>query len=220
MRLLTGPDRYRRSLGRGGQERTSRNPGCPTSERRAVLAGSGAFPTLQGSKTSEAERLPEARRDVTIARDPPGSGASRPLLRVLWFRKTVSGPLVTGGLPRTVVGTCQLCARSKRRSGSPSALGVGRSPLRYEADQATGRRPYLVTGAAVFRGSLHAHTLRDKDVGGAFTSAGTFQECYADEDLTCDCSGCADRPCACVTGGRPPQSRRLSFRPSSDAVQE
>ena len=35
-------------------------------ERRAGLAGGTAFPTLQGSKTSEAARLPEARRDVTM----------------------------------------------------------------------------------------------------------------------------------------------------------
>ena len=41
-------------------------PGCPMDERRAGLAGGTAFPTSQGTKTSEAARLPEARRDVTM----------------------------------------------------------------------------------------------------------------------------------------------------------
>ena len=36
---------------------------------------------------SEAERLPEARQDVTVLVISSGSGASRPLLRVLGFRR-------------------------------------------------------------------------------------------------------------------------------------
>ena len=60
------------------------------------------------------------------ARDPPGSGAPRPLLRVLLFPWTVSGLPVTGGLPRGL-GACQLCAlrrgevvAHRTRSGSES----------------------------------------------------------------------------------------------------
>ena len=64
-------------------------------------------------------------------------------------------------------GKCQLCARSKRRSGSPSALGVGRNPSRCETDQ-VGRRSYLVTGAAVLRRPLHAQKLRDEGVRGSY----------------------------------------------------
>ena len=69
----------------------------------------------------------------------------------------VSGPPVTEACLAQTQG-CQLCARSKRRSGSPSALGVDRNPLRYETDE-VGRHLYLVTGAAVLRRSLHAHIL-------------------------------------------------------------
>ena len=41
-------------------------------DRREGLAGGTAFPTSQGSKTSETERLPEARRDVTMLVIPRG----------------------------------------------------------------------------------------------------------------------------------------------------
>ena len=85
-RLLAGLDQHRRSPDAGDQDRTSRNPGCPTDDRRAGLAGGSAFPTSQGSKTSEAERLPVARRDVTMLVISPGSGAESPHLRVLRFR--------------------------------------------------------------------------------------------------------------------------------------
>ena len=76
------------------------------------------------------------------------------------------------------------------------------------------RRPCLETGAAVSRRSLHVHKSRDKGV------APPPPGCYADEDLTCDCSGCADRHrFAC--GGRPaPCCRRVSFRAGSEAAQE
>ena len=72
MRRLAGPDLHRRSPDGGDQDRTSRNPGCPMDDRRAGLAGGTAFPTSQGSKTSEAERLPEAQRDVTVLVIPLG----------------------------------------------------------------------------------------------------------------------------------------------------
>ena len=41
------------------------------------------------------------------------------------------------------------CARSKRRSGSPSATRREGESLRCETDQMKGRHPYLVTRAAV-----------------------------------------------------------------------
>ena len=66
VRRLAGPDLHRRSLDSGGLGRTSRNPGCPTDKSSMSLAGGTAVPTSQGSKTSEAERLPEARQDVTV----------------------------------------------------------------------------------------------------------------------------------------------------------
>ena len=56
-------------------------------------------------------------------------------------------------------GTCQLCARSKRRSGSPSREAESQ---RCETDQVKGRHPYLVTRAAVLWSSLHAHKSGDK----------------------------------------------------------
>ena len=59
-------------------------------------------------------------------------------------------------------GTCQLCARLKRRSGSPSVTRREAESQRCEADQVQGRRPYLVTRAAVLWSSLHAHKSGDK----------------------------------------------------------
>ena len=72
-------------------------------------------------------------------------------------------------------------------------LAGRRNPWRCEAEQARGRRPYLVTGALVLRSSLHANKSGDKDVGGALTRAGISPGCYADEVLICDYSSCADR---------------------------
>ena len=60
-----GCGQHRRSPDRGGQERTSRNPGCPTDEESASLAGGPAVPTSQGSKTSEAGHLSGWGLDVT-----------------------------------------------------------------------------------------------------------------------------------------------------------
>ena len=70
--------------------------------------------------------------------------------------QSVTGPPVTGGLPRMTSGTCQLCARSKRRSGSPSVARREAESQRCETVQVKGRHPYLVTRAAVLWGSLHA----------------------------------------------------------------
>ena len=96
------------------------------------------------------------RSDVRrhYARDLPGSGASRPQLRVL--RR----------------GTCQLCARSKRRSGSPSATRREAESGKCGSDKVQGRHPCLVTRAAVFgvgegvppTATLHAHKSREKSV--------------------------------------------------------
>ena len=68
----------------------------------------------------------------------------------------------TGGLRRMTSGTCQLCARSKRRSGSPSVTRREAESQRCETDQVKGRHPYLVTRAAVLWSSLHAHKSGDK----------------------------------------------------------
>ena len=214
MRPLNVPDRHSSSPERSGWERTSRNPGCPKDDRRAGLAGGTAVPTSQGWKTSEAERLPEARQDVTmlaISRDPehqdliygyPGSAGR--------FTSACHGGPASHNL-----GTCQLCARSKRRSGSPSATRREAESLRCETVQ-VGRHPYLVTRAAVLvvgegvplTATLHAHKSRDEGVGGRLTSAGTSWGCYADEVQTCRFHS----PSVVYDGGRPPYCRRVSFR--------
>ena len=60
---------------------------------------------------------------------------------------SVSGPPVTGGLSRLHSGRVQLCARSKRRNGSPSVTRRVAESMRYGSDQVQGRHPYLVTRA-------------------------------------------------------------------------
>ena len=61
-------------------------PGMSDERQKSRLCGRHCISDLAGSKTSDAERLPEARRDVTVLVIPPLSGASRPLLRVLRFQ--------------------------------------------------------------------------------------------------------------------------------------
>ena len=43
-----GPHQYRRSSERGGEDRTSRNPGCPTDVRTAGIAGGHCNSDLAG----------------------------------------------------------------------------------------------------------------------------------------------------------------------------
>ena len=158
-----GLDQHRRSPDGGGQERTSRNPGCPTDERRAGLAGGTAFPTLQGLKTSDAERLPEARRDVSM-------------LVISWclehhdlsfvhsgsadrFRSACYGRPASHRL-----GTCQLCARSKRRSGSPSVTRRVAESLKVRVRSGSRKAPLSRDQGFVLWSSLHAHKSQDKGV--------------------------------------------------------
>ena len=47
-------------------------PGMSDERQKSRPCGSTAFPTSLGSKTSDAERLPEARRDVTMLEIPRG----------------------------------------------------------------------------------------------------------------------------------------------------
>ena len=61
-------------------------PGMSDERQKSRLCGRHCFSDLAGSKTSDAERLPEAQRDVTVLVIPPGSGAESPHLRVLRFR--------------------------------------------------------------------------------------------------------------------------------------
>ena len=49
-----------------GQERTSRNPGCPTDEETAGLPGGTAFPTSQGLRTSGPVFLSGVMSGVTV----------------------------------------------------------------------------------------------------------------------------------------------------------
>ena len=61
-------------------------PGMSDERQKSRLCGRHCFSDLAGSKTSDAERLPEAQRDVTVLVIPPGSGAESPHLLVLRFR--------------------------------------------------------------------------------------------------------------------------------------
>ena len=106
----------------------------------------------------------------------------------------------------TVLSACQQC-RKKRPSGGPSATPREAEPRKCEAVQATGRVSPLSPpatpkkeGCGVGRrrrtssyGVPFTSTSREVKVSEAVTSVGTSQGCYADEDLTCDYSGCADR---------------------------
>ena len=67
-------------------------------------------------------------------------------------------------------------------------------------------------------GRLKASLSRDKGCGvEAVTSAGTFQGCYAEEVVTCDCSACAVRLLS-VTVGPPVPSARVVRSACSDAT--
>ena len=105
-------------------------------DRRAGFAGG---PAVQGSKTSEAERFPEARQEVTvlaISRDPEQQDLVHAYSgSVDRFRSACYGRPASHRL-----GTCQLCAR--RRSevvAHPHSEWVG-VPLRYGPDKVQGRQ--------------------------------------------------------------------------------
>ena len=156
MRLLAGPDLLRRSPDAGGLERTSRNPGCPTNDRRAGCAGGTAFPTLQGSKTSDAERLLEARRDVTM-------------LAIFWDPEHKVLTYVYSG--SVVRFRSAFCGRSGRVSCVHNQRGEMVESMRYGSDQVHGRHLFLVTGASCC-GVPFTPTSRKIKGSEAITSAG------------------------------------------------
>ena len=120
------------------------------------------LPTSQGSITPIAKSSRRGEGRVTLCsrsrRDPEHQvlvyaySSSVDRSRSDWYGRPASHR----------VGTCELCARSKRRSGSPSATRREAESLGCETVQVEGRHPYLVTGAAVLRRSLHARKSIDK----------------------------------------------------------
>ena len=146
-----GPDQHRRSPDRGGQERTSRNLGCPMDEGSAGLGESAATPTSQGSKTSEAERFAGVQPGFTMLAEHQDltDVYCRPRLNRV---TSVPGLLSTvhavscershcrpRGLPRTLAGV-SVCDTRKRRS-SPPPRWVAESP-RCEAELAKRTAPF------------------------------------------------------------------------------
>ena len=96
--------------------------------------------------------------------------------------------------------TCQLCARSKRRIGSPSAPPREAESLRCETVQVQGRHPYLVTrpsGPEVVRRRCLRQFRALAPLRGALLMKSTY-------------AGCAVRLLS-MTVGRPPYCRRVSF---------
>ena len=95
-------------------------------DRRAGLAGGTASPTSQGSKTSGTKHLPGVWPGVAMLVI-PGSGASRPFLRVLWFHRPFQVRLLRGAslahtrdvpaYPPLGVGWSQACMLRVRRQG-------------------------------------------------------------------------------------------------------
>ena len=103
---------------------------------------------LAGVKTPELRHLAGVELGVTMLVISQGSGASSLHLRALRFFRPFQVRLLREaclGSPRE----CQLWARQKRRSGSPSVTRREAASQKRETGQARGRHPYLVTRAAV-----------------------------------------------------------------------
>ena len=140
---------------------------------RKVLALRGAlqFRPRRGRRRVKPDTSLRWGLDVTMLEISQGSRASSPRLRVLQFRRPFQIRLVRVACLATL-GTCQLCARSKRRSGSPSVTRREAESKRRETVQVEGRHPYLVARAAVLgvgegvplTATLHAYKSRDKGV--------------------------------------------------------
>ena len=97
------------------------------------------LPASQGSMTSIAKSPRRGEgRGVTMLEISQGSGASNPRLRVLRFRRPFQVRLVREACLATL-GTCQLCARSKGRSGGPSVTRWEAESKRRETVQVEGR---------------------------------------------------------------------------------
>ena len=150
-------------------------------DRRAGLAGGAAVPTLQESKTSEAEHFSGVRPGVTMLVMPRGPeqqdliyvySGSVDLFRSACYWRPASWA-------RDVSAVCTI----KEAKLKPSALGVGRNP--FEVRDRSGKRTASLSrdlGCGVRRregfpptATLHAHKLRGKDVGGELTSAATLR---------------------------------------------
>ena len=163
----------------GNRHRATR--GCLADEESAGLAGGALHFRPRGGRRRPKPHTPfrsEARRHY--ARDLPGPRARRPLPRVLRLRRTTQVRLFREAC-LVDLQACQLRTRkeAKRCVGfglycsSSTSLGpllVLVGPTRCEAVQATGRRHYLVTRAAVLgvgegvppTATLHAHKPREK----------------------------------------------------------
>ena len=124
-------------------------------EGQALRRGA-AIPTSQGLRTSGPVFLSGVMSGVTmlvISRDLEHQDLSYVYSgSVGFFRSACYGRPASHRR-----GTCQLCARSKRRSGSLSATLMEAESLRCETVQVERRRPYLMTRAAVLGRCLHAH---------------------------------------------------------------
>ena len=123
-----------------------------------------ALPTSQGSKTPSSQTPFRCVARRHCARALAGSGASRPQLRVLRFRRPFQVRLLRQACRAQTRDVSPLSVHDQRGEveAHPSLLEA--ESLRCETVQVEGRHPYLVTRAAVLRRSLHAHKSRDKGV--------------------------------------------------------
>ena len=136
-------------------------------DRRAGFAGSTAFPTSQGSKTSEAETPPSDTTRRHHARDPPGSGASRPHLRVLPVRRPFQVRLLREAC--LVDSRRVSCAQRKR-----GEVVAHRSLLGRRTQKVRGRSGNRTASLSRDEGcGVVVRKLRGKDVGGTLTRVGT-----------------------------------------------
>ena len=170
-----------------------------TTEQQAVLEALH-FRPRRGVEDARAQVSLRSAAMRHHARDPQGyqdlaDADSGCLAGRAWIRPSSRGVRShcrPRGLRRTLRGVS--VRDTKKRQGSPTC----------EEEQAKGRRPYLVTRASVMRSSLHAHKLRDKDVGGALTSAGTFRGAQPTKSSSATTPVAQTVSGPLVLGGRPP----------------
>ena len=111
---------------------------------------------------------------------------------------------------RPTLRTCQLCARSKRRNGSPSVTRRVAESSRYRSDQVQGRHPYLVTRASCC-GVPFAPTSRKIKVSEATTSAGILWVLRRRKPTPAYSPIAQSVSRLPGTGGRPPYCRPVPF---------
>ena len=150
VRLLAGRGQHRRSsdpqVARIGHRATW---DVRRTRGEQALRGGTTIPTSHGSKTSEAERLPEARQDVTMLVIPRG-----PEHQALTYVYSGSaGPFQVRLLRQACLAQARdvsaLCTIKRGEVVAHPALRREAESMRCETDQAKGRHPYLVTRAAV-----------------------------------------------------------------------